>query len=171
MSKFLLICIESPLKKSDHMYIETFLKKIYNINSDIKLKFLSLNGIDNYNKDNTLKRINSEINASMHSEKHIIYCLDTDNYNSPEYEKRNKSIQEFCNVHNYELVWFCKNIEEVFLGKSISKSEKLQEARKFVIGIKNYTIDEQKLLQDKIKNKMSNFLLIFDKYLSRKNFL
>lgn len=168
MSKLLVVCIESELTKSDHRYIQSLLKKTYQIDSNIKLQFLSLKGKDNYNKENTIKRIEKELKPSRHDEKHVIYCLDTDNYQEHEIANRNKQIEEFCKQHNYDLVWFCKNIEEVLLGRSVSNSEKLKESQKFLTNIRKFEVIELKFKQnEQPKVKTSNLLYIFDKYLER----
>ena len=168
MSKILIICIESPLNKSDHFYIHTLLQRKYNIGQDTKLLFLPLNGKDNYNKQDIEKKIESYKKQSSYDEAFVVYCLDKDNQLlSHSTEITNKKIQEYCNCKNYDLVWFCRTIEEVVWEKTVCDSEKIIMSKKFASN-KKQTVDNKQLVRKNPLRKQSNFLLIFDKYLSRK---
>lgn len=68
----------------------------------------------------------------------------------------------------YGMVWFCHDVEEVFLGIKISDSQKVQEAGVFR---KKRKIEETRAdnLSCSVKRaRASNILNILDKYLSRK---
>lgn len=167
MSKLLIICIESPINKSDYMYINTVLNNIYVIDSDVKLHPLALNGKDNYNKPNTIIKLNKIKKVSPHNEKHIIYCLDYDEFNTEDLNK-NEEIENFCKNNGYELVWFRRTIEEVFLKTKVPNSEKMRKATMFIHHIKTNHIEEDRLKESRQKIKTSNFLCVFDKFLQRK---
>ncbi len=99
----------------------------------------------------------------------MIYCIDTDDYEK-NYNHLNEfnKIKKYCDEHDYDLVWFCHEIEEVFLEERVADKEKVKQAAQFR---KNNKISEIKMTnlmsEDKYKCR-SNILKILDKYLTRK---
>ena len=79
-----------------------------------------------------------------------------------------EDIAHFCQDEGYELVWFCHDVEEVYLGKKVSDSQKVSEAATFrrKKSIENIHID--KLSSNVMRKGASNILKILDKYLKRK---
>ena len=75
---------------------------------------------------------------------------------------------KFCNDNKYELIWFCKDIERVYLRKKVVKDEKKKEAGKFKANKTIRNIDAKNLVASKYKDGTSNILNILDKYLERK---
>ena len=46
----------------------------------------------------------------------VFYCIDTDLYESCyDHQKEFEDIKNFCAKNGYELIWFCHDVEEVFL--------------------------------------------------------
>ena len=60
----------------------------------------------------------------------ILYCVDTD-YGNDGVAELNERITSFCNEHGFRLVWFHRDIEEVFLGERVDKREKVRRAKRF----------------------------------------
>jgi hypothetical protein len=79
-----------------------------------------------------------------------------------------KEAFKFCNDNKYELIWFCKDIERVYLRKKVVKDEKKKEAGKFKANKTIRNIDAKNLVASKYKDGTSNILNILDKYLERK---
>ena len=131
--KYLIFCVETDkVSKIDNMYIDQAIKYRYEIGSNIKLIYIYLNGKGNYGSQKIINKINKTIKACNNNESIVIYCLDTDNYDSdPAIQKLNHDIEEFCESRHYFIIWFCKNIEEVFLHKRVEPADKKQEAIKF----------------------------------------
>ena len=77
--------------------------------------------------------------------------------------------QSYCKEHNYEFVWFCHDVEEVFLGHSVHKSEKTKCAIQYDArnGINNVKISNLKV--EKMAGRKSNLVIVFDKYLKGEN--
>ena len=46
----------------------------------------------------------------------------------------NTDIENFCRQNGYKFVWFCRDIEEVFLHKTVDDSKKKEEVAKFKKG-------------------------------------
>lgn len=80
----------------------------------------------------------------------------------------NNKIINYCEKNGYELVWFCKTVEEVFLHRTVDKNQKIEEAKKIGkannIGIA--TMDSLSFCG--MSQYKSNILLILDRYLKRK---
>ena len=88
----------------------------------------------------------------------VVYCLDTDDYEK-NYETRilNNNIKKFCDRQGYKLVWFNKDIEDVFLHKKITDSREKQNAAKKVFkkdGIGKAT--EKSLSNSRLEKRTSN---------------
>ncbi|MBQ8425652.1 MAG: hypothetical protein IJX17_06485 [Clostridia bacterium] len=169
LNKAIVICVEcSQQYPSDSLYIDKILKHIYLLN-ETKINYIYLAGKGNYNSNKTIKKINKHLSNKKIITK-IIYCLDTDNFKtSPEDAKLNKEIELFCISNNYELVWFCRDIEEVLINKRVSDSQKPKEAQKFQKANNNINSELiSKLKHENINIKKSNFLNKFDKELIRK---
>ena len=60
----------------------------------------------------------------------ILYCVDTD-FGKEGALELNERIASFCKEHGFRLVWFHRDIEEVFLGERVDKREKVQRAKRF----------------------------------------
>lgn len=169
MSKLLAIVIESPKGKSDHMYISTLLNIFYIIDSTIKLEFIPLDGKPSYNYIKVEKKIEELKKRSTYDEFYVIYCLDTDEFDiSIRDNNLNNDIKNYCKMKKYDLVWFCREIEEVILGKLVSDNEKQEYAQKFIKNKKSLSINESTFNKQPFQKKKSNFLKIFDKYLIKK---
>lgn len=170
MSKHLVLCVETTHQaKTDQAYIDKTLKAFYKINADVKLTYCNINGKGNYNKKNLLKQIKENINQSPADEKYVIYLIDTDNFESnPEDRQLNMRIEQFCNENSYKLVWFCRNIEEVYWHKTYHEKEKLNAVKKFNSGDSLQKATEFSLSATSYSKKKSNILKVLDEILIRK---
>jgi len=168
MSIQLIIVVETNKEcDSDWMYIYSALKRFYLIGQDIKLNQIYLGGKTNYQSNKIKKKIDSLIRAKKESYNKVIYCMDVDN-NNKEDITRNTSINVYCEKNNYDVVWFNKNIEEVFLDMKINDKDKSKKAKDFVTKNRIYGIKVNKFNDKKINRYRSNLLCVFDIYLERK---
>lgn len=175
MRRQLVFCVESGSNDdSDWIYISEILRRFYN-RDDVKIKLspIYLNGKGNYRTKNTQNKINKLIKmfsaTSSNSCTEIIYVIDTDNYDSDAKDKRFlDDVLSYCHDNNYKLIWFCKDIECVLLGKKISNSIKTSEAIKFKKNEKVFAINERILKAENIRNNASNILVVLDEFLVRK---
>jgi hypothetical protein len=69
---------------------------------------------------------------------------------------------------DYHFVWFCQDIEQVYLGNSVENSKKCIESASFKR--KNLIIetDPAKLSSGNIRKNTSNIMQVLDQYLTRK---
>lgn len=153
--------------KSDYKYVRSYLTEIGMIR---KFKFspLYLNGKGNYNKFE--KKINYLI-KSYQGETKVFMFIDVDS-TSLKYDqiKLNKEIIDYCNVKNYELIWFKRTIEEVFWGIKIPQNKKNIKADEFLRTNRISKVDFKILdiiSYDALKNGESNLKNIFDKFLAK----
>lgn len=79
-----------------------------------------------------------------------------------------REISKFCDLNNFELIWFCHDIEEVYLGRKIVTSQKVQEAGDFRRKNKIQSVSADRLSAQEKRACNSNILLVLDKYLERK---
>lgn len=172
MINLLILVVETNSKtKSDDKYISSFIKRFYNI-SGIKYDFVYMDGKGNY--ANVLPKVDKmrTKNKSLSSE--VIYFIDVD-YSADASKNTqsinlNKQIAQFTKNHNFDLVQFNYDIEDVFLGKQISDSDKERESTKFLCNNSINNVNESFFT---VKNPAtcrhrSNLSLVLDKYLPKK---
>ena len=155
--------------RSDYIYIRSVLEKWFNLHmlSNVKYSAVFMGGKGNYNKKKIVNEINTHVKRfNALGETHVVYCFDTDKYDSDPYDRKLLSDEEkYCKDNDYDFVWFCHDIEEVFLGKSVAKSEKTDKARRYSAnnGIDN--IDKENLKAKTMTKGKSNLLCVLNKIL------
>ena len=152
--------------QSDYLYISETVKKYYNVLGH-KLTPVYLEGKGNYNKKKKKEEINKNI-AKYDGPTHVFMCYDIDNQNKPTYSL-NPLIEKYAEDNGYELIWFYEDIEQVYLGESVSNNVKTLKAKQFVAhklidGVQIISLNQT----TKSRKKSSNILLILDKYLEKK---
>ena len=158
--------------KTDYMYIRTILLDYYNIltRKDIKLTSIFMAGKGMYDQPKVLKAVNKAIkDYKTIGNTYVVYCFDTDKYDSsPEDEKMIRAEEQFCKDKGYDFVWFCHDVEEVFLGHSIDSSEKTDAAKKYFANSKNRKVKADNLKAKVYGKGKSNLISVLDKYLGGK---
>ena len=171
MGKQLLFCIETNKKTgTDSVYINETIDKYYVRENTISIKFIPLSGKSNYKKPGTLKEISSKRKQySRNGETTVIYCIDTDKYDLESEQKiLLDEIVRFCDDMGFELVLFCRDVEDVYWGEQVSKSDKVAMAGKFRSSRHIDNVPEEVLKSAKIRRHKSNILDVLDKVLDRK---
>ena len=64
-------------------------------------------------------------------------------------------------------MWFCKDVEQVYLGKRVDKGKKKKEAEAFRCRRIIESISENRLSVAKYRIGSSNIMKVLDKYLER----
>ena len=114
-------------------------------------------------------KLRKKIDTYTFGDTKVIYCIDTDDYEKNiEHNNELNEISRFCDKNGYDLVWFCHNVEDVFLSKVISDSQKVSEAKAFRTKARIKEIPLNQLSGNIKRVHTSNLLNILDKYLSRK---
>lgn len=171
MKKNKQLIIFTETKKSantDKLYIMELLEYYFDIDG-IVIRFEYLEGKGNYKKRIVGDKIKFYRN-NFSGETIIFYMIDKDDFDlNHQIKNKNNEIKEFCKQNNYELVWFVKNIEEVFIGEKVNDSNKTKTAKAFVkkrkisnIIVNNLCINEPKT------SKKSNIIIVLKKHLTTK---
>ena len=169
--KQVILCVETNKQaNTDVGYIDAVIKKLYYIDTEIKLQYEYFSGKGGYKDSTVLKKIEKDIKAlKERSLSEVIYFVDADKYDSnPEDQQLNTDIENFCRQNGYKFVWFCRDIEEVFLHKTVDDSKKKEEVAKFKKGNNLGKATEATLSATSMSKKKSNMLLILDRVLERK---
>ena len=170
-----IICVETNQKcNSDYIYIKSAIEQFYLLdNASVRLSPVYMDGKGNYCSKKTLKRIatlSQQYTVTSKNAKNVVLCcVDCDEYDSkPEDVLFLQNVKKYCEEKEYHFVWFCKNIEMVFLGTSILDNEKYKEARLFISKHKIVQVDIQKMRAKTYRNKHSNLCSVLDEYLIEK---
>lgn len=155
--------------RSDYIYIRSVLDKWFNLHmlSDVKFSAVFMGGKGNYNKKKVVNTINTHVKRfSALGETHVVYCFDTDKYDSdPDDKKQLCNEEKYCRDNGYDFVWFCHDIEEAFLGKSVEKSEKTDKARHYSANKGIDKVNKGNLMAKTMSRGKSNLLCVLNKYL------
>lgn len=169
----LILVVEADSRgASDWIYIKETIEHFYAIdNAHIKLTPLYMEGRGNY------KKIQSKIKdkekrysvTAKNNVSHVIYCFDCDQYDK-RIEDYNflEEAKKYCKDNCYDFVWFCRDIEHVYLKKQIDSSEKSFKAEQFKNNNDINNITSRILSSASYKLGTSNLMLILDKYLKHK---
>ena len=115
---------------SDWIYIKDTLEYFYIYErTRVKFSVVYMDGKGNYNtkkKEKEISRLISEYKATSKSNRsNVIYCFDCDEYNSnPDDSKFLEDAKKYCDDKGYDFVWFCKDVEQVYIGKKVDDSQK-----------------------------------------------
>jgi len=165
MEQLILVIETNNQVMTDRAYIDKTIKYYFDISS-VKLQYVTMDGKYNFNNSKVVCEINSYISMNTKEQNHIIYFFDIDSTG-----KKNNDfmcrVKKYCSKNNYDIVLFNRTIEEVFIGRKVRSNEKLPCAKKFSQEI-NPGKFENYLNKKKPLIKESNFLLVMNKYLTKK---
>lgn len=118
----LIFVVESNIScKSDWIYIKDTIDYFYNYEkTKVKLQPVYLGGKGNYirKERKILSHESAYASTSKENKSKVIYCFDCDEYDVNHDDSEFLSnIQDYCNKKGRDFVWFCKDIENVYLGK------------------------------------------------------
>ena len=176
MGRQLIFVVETNKKcNSDWIYLKDTIEHFYSYErTQVKFSPVYMDGKGNYRTKE--KEVQSKIKqyqaTSKRNESTVIYCFDCDEYDSkPEDQKFMNDAQKFCESAKYSLVWFCRDIEQVYIGKQIKKSQKKDEAEIFKKKKEILHVNPEILSERAYKISRSNILCILDEIpeLTRKN--
>ena len=167
----LIFVVEANKKsKTDWIYIKETIDRFYKYDeAHLKLSAVYMEGKNKYlSKVKEVNLLISKYNgASSINVTKVIYCFDCDDYDSNPVDKEFlEKTQEFCKANNYEYVWFCKDIERVYLGKKVEDGHKNSEATRFKANKLIDGVSQSRLNGKSISHNMSNILSVLDKYKS-----
>lgn len=165
----LIFVVETNKKcNSDWIYIKETIEHFYLYDRiKVKLSVVYMDGRGNYSsnkKEREIKGYISQYRATSKTNKSkVIYCFDCDEYiNNPEDLKFLKKAKKYCDDHEAEFVWFCKDVEQVYLGHSVNDSQKKKEAAGFKIRKEINNTNTRKLSEKNYKTGTSNIINVLD---------
>lgn len=166
----MIFCLETNKRaNTDYIYMKETINHMYQLSNQIKLSPVYMGTKTKYQSKDVLKEILYKIKAFTIGQTKVIYCIDTDEFEkNTEHEKAFQEIKQFCEKSGYDLIWFCHDVEEVFWGKRISDSQKVQEAAKFRNRERIKEISVDQLSAESVRSHTSNILCVLDQYLMRK---
>lgn len=98
----------------------------------------------------------------------VVVCTDTDHFDCNLEQKRdNEKIDKFCREKGYLHVWFCRDIEEVYQGKTVTSKEKTGAAAQFRSTHRIRKCEEKSLSRESYAYGTSNILCVLDRLLDR----
>lgn len=169
----LIFVVETNKKcNSDWIYIKDTIEHFYQYdNANVRFTVVYMDGKGNYKKKE--KEITTWINAysSAVSENssQVLCCFDCDDYDlKPEDRDFISGASRYCEEKGYEFVWFCKDVERVYIGRKVNDSEKKKEAALFKAKKLIDNVDINRLSLSNYQTNTSNIVKILDKYLARK---
>ena len=169
----LIFVVEADKKsKSDWIYIKDTIDNFYQYDlAHVKLSPVYMHGRGNYKtKEREIKKLVSQYSSmTKTNESKVMYCFDCDDYDMKK-EDADFLIeaQKYCEGNGYDFVWFCKDIERVYVGRKIEDSQKTKEAALFKKKKAVRNIKADRLSADAYHADTSNLMRILDKYLKRK---
>lgn len=170
----LIFVVETNKKcKSDWIYIKDTIDCFYQYDqTQVKLSTVYMDGRGNYkNKEREITSLILQYaSTSRANQSKVIYCFDCDDYDvKPEDSEFLKNVQQYCCNQGYDFIWFCKDVERVYLGKKVDDSKKKAEAAEFKAKKSITKVDERKLSVISYRANTSNIMSILDKYFKRKS--
>ena len=161
--KALIFCVETNKQaNTDWVYIRETLRRFYDTNQ-IKYGRIYMGAKNKYKSRSVLTEI-YEWKKIYKEELVVIYCIDTDRYESnPVHKKELDEISQYCRDKGYELVWFCHDIEEVYWGKSVKKKDKKDDSIRFAKTNSIDKIESKKLCGKHMKAKYSNIMTVLNR--------
>lgn len=160
----MIFVVETDKKsKSDWIYIKSTLNHFYQYDhTQVKLTYIYLSGKDKYkSKEN---EINSKIKQFRGNSK-VLMCVDCDDYDTnPNDRQFLDKVRDYCNDKGFIFVWFCKDIEQVYLGYKIDSNLKKKKAATLEAKQSINSIEPNKLSVNEFRDKTSNLLCVLDRF-------
>lgn len=72
--------------------------------------------------------------------------------------------KEYCDNKGYDFIWFCKDIEQVYIGQKINDSQKKKVAASFKAKKLIKDVDSNKLSVGFYQQNSSNIMCVLDQY-------
>ncbi len=180
MGRQLIICVEANKEsKSDYIYIKKTIEEFFDLDlSVVKLSPIYMGGRGNYASNKIrkeIKRLSNQYNStSLNNENSVIFCFDCDDYDTnSEDENFITRAKQFCDKNNYDFVWFCRDVEDVYLKRKVPDNQKRKEADRFITGKKIESVRAEVLSEkgnslSDFRIHRSNIFSVLEKYLKKK---
>ena len=170
----LIFVVETNKKcKSDWIYIKETIDHFYQYsNTQVKLTPVYMDGKGKYkSKEKEISSLISQYaSTSKTNQSKVIFCFDCDDYDvKPEDATFLKNAQQYCAAARYDFVWFCKDIEHVYIGERVADRQKKTESVRFISKKLINIVSESQLTANRYQVKKSNIMTVLDQHLTRKD--
>ena len=161
--KATVFCVETNKQaNTDWVYIKETLRRFYP-SYNVKYDRIYMGAKSKYRSKKVLDEISSWKKVYK-DDLVVVYCIDTDRYELDATQKKEfDDISKFCDDKRYELVWFCHDIEEVYLGRSVNNNIKKDESIKFLKSKGIESISANRLCGDHMKAGFSNIMVALNR--------
>lgn len=165
----LIFVVETDKKcNSDWMYIKDTVEHFYEYErTQIKFSQVYMGGKWKYTKmEKEINSLISRYNRSADGNKSVvIFCFDCDEYDVEHVDEQFlKDSKKYCDDKGYEFVWFCKDIERVYLGTKVDDKKKKDKASKFKEKRQIEDVNPNRLSARKYQANSSNIMTVLDKF-------
>ena len=75
-----------------------------------------------------------------------------------------KDAKKYCDDKGYDFVWFCKDVEQVYIGKKVNDSQKKDVAAKFKEHKQIKEVDVKKLNAENYRINTSNIMTVLNRH-------
>lgn len=158
--------------KSDWIYIKDTIDRFFEYNqTQVKLSPVYMDGKGKYKtKEKEIKSlVNQYAATSKTNQSKVFFCFDCDDYDLENADKEFlKEAKRYCADKGYDFIWFCKDIERVYIGKKVADNQKKKEAAMFKEKKLIQKVDAKSLQVEDYRANTSNILKVIGMYLSRK---
>lgn len=171
----IIFCVEANSKsKSDYIYIKSVIEHFYIVDqANMKLSTVYMDGKGKYASPKVQGNVNEKIkqykNAAKNNKSVVVFCFDCDEYdNRPEDRSFLEEARRFCEQNGYRFVWFCKDIESVFVGKRVTSGMKAKTAAAFASKRQIRKVEISNLRAHEYHERRSNLCCVLEDYLEQK---
>lgn len=170
MALQMILCMETNKQAAtDYIYIKDTINRFYVCDNKIRITPIYMNSKTRYRDKEVLKQIQKFSKEYRIGDSKVIYCIDTDSYEKDaNHAKELEELDRYCNANGHDMIWFCHEVEEVYIGKVIPDKQKVSEATNFRKKNSIHNISEEILSSITMKKGVSNILLVLDKYMRRR---
>lgn len=166
--QFIFVVETNKKCKSDWIYIKDTIDYFYKYErTQVKFSPVYMDGRGKYRKkEKEIKNLISQYQStSKNNQSRVIYCFDCDNYDTKQEDLEFLNIvRKYCVDNGYDFVWFCKDVEQVYIGKKVDDSQKGKEAAMFKAKKMITKVDAKKLLMKKYRLNTSNLMTVLEQY-------
>ncbi|MDO4467095.1 MAG: hypothetical protein Q4C49_08815 [Bacillota bacterium] len=152
--------------KSDWIYLKETLEYFYSFDqSNVKLEPVYMGGKTRYReKQREIRSLIKKYNgASETNESIVLYCFDCDEFDSKKEDfDFLEKVEDFCHKNGYKFVWFCKDIERVYLKEKVKDSDKKKKAAQFKAKKGIRMVNASDFLGKTFNNNKSNLFRVLD---------
>jgi hypothetical protein len=167
--QFIFVVETNKTCKSDWIYIKATIEHFYEESTSVKFRTVYMYGKGNYRSKKTEKEILSLISqyraTSKDNHSQVIYCVDCDEYSgNPADKKYLEDVQQYCKDKEYDFVWFCKDIEQVYIGRKVDDNQKKKESSRFKAKKLIVHVQAGQLSMNDYQVNTSNILKVLDQF-------